>query len=224
VVHLGDEVSAELTPATSTVAGAGAAATAPSTQPEAGATTQSAESTTTTETTPTARAGSRVEDILRYVIPVTDFIGIALAVVLAVVLLLIVTIMLVGRLIGVSHVTAAFIWCVVLAALLFPWQAFLAAGSAHRQPAASAYATDTGVRPPPPPDFKIPGVLYTWEEVGYDIRHFSDYETAKAGLKWFRYAIAPIGALFILLMVQAKSSRGLKFALGESEVQVEVTT
>ena len=66
--------------------------------------------------------------------------------------------------------------------------------------------------------------LEEWEEVGYDIRHFSDYETAKAGLKWFRYAVAPIGALCILLMVQAKSSRGLKFALGESEVQVEVTT
>ena len=42
-----------------------------------------------------------VDDVLRYVIPVTDFLGVTLAVVLGIVLLLIVTIMLVGRLIGV---------------------------------------------------------------------------------------------------------------------------
>ena len=59
------------------------------------------------------------------------------------VILLIAKIMLVGRLIGVAQVTSAFIWCVFLVVLLFPWQAFL-------------QSTDfTG-------DFKIPGVLYTW--------------------------------------------------------------
>jgi hypothetical protein len=42
-------------------------------------------------------------------------------------------------------------------------------------------------------------------------------------LKWARFAGFPLLALLLLLMVQAKSSRGLKFALGESEVQVEVT-
>jgi hypothetical protein len=224
VLHLGDEVSAELTRPTAHAA-AVTAATTPSTQPEA-ATQAAGAAEDADSAAPPARAAGHVEDILRYVIPVTDFVGITLAVVMAVVLLLIVTIMLVGRLIGVSHVTAAFIWCVVLAALLFPWQAFLAA-PAHRAAGAaagsSAYATDTGVRPPPP-DFKIPGALYTWEEISYDIRHAADYETAKSGLKWVRYAGAPIAALMLLLMVQAKSSRGLKFALGESEVQVEVTT
>src|SRR5687768_16617847 len=63
-----------------------------------------------------------VDDVLRYVIPVTDFLGVTLAVVLGIVLLLIVTIMLVGRLIGVSHVTSAFVWCVLLTAMMFPWQ------------------------------------------------------------------------------------------------------
>ena len=71
---------------------------------------------------------------------------IILIIVLAIVILLIAKIMLVGRLIGVAQVTSAFIWCVFLVVLLFPWQAFL-------------QNTDfTG-------DFKIPGVLYTWNEL-----------------------------------------------------------
>ena len=63
-------------------------------------------------------------DMLEYFVSLTAFLGIVLTVVLAIVLLLIVKIMLVGRLIGVARLTSAFIWTVVLAALLFPWQAF----------------------------------------------------------------------------------------------------
>ena len=46
-------------------------------------------------------------------------------IVLAITLLLIVTIMLVGRLVGVAHVTSAFLWCVFLMVMLFPWQTLL---------------------------------------------------------------------------------------------------
>jgi hypothetical protein len=215
VIRLSDEMAVEITPATSP---------AGSTQPADAATQPSADASAGMAT-PDARKGGRVEDILRYVIPVTDFLGIALVVILAVVLLLIVTIMLVGRLIGVSHVTASFIWCVVLTVLLFPWQSFLIGERAGARPAGgygtSAYAADTGIQPQP--TFKIPGVLYTWEELRYDVRHFPDNVGAHAILKWARYAAFPAAALLLLLMVQAKSSRGLKFALGESEVQVEVT-
>jgi len=220
VIHLGDEVAVEATSAS-----AAGSATAPSTQAADAAASQPVE-TSSAPAVPEARKSSRVQDILRYIIPVTDFAGITLGVVLAIVLLLIVTIMLVGRLIGVSHVTSAFIWCVILTVLLFPWQAFLIGGPWNRPaPAAggSAYATDTGLRPPDP-TFKIPGVLYTWEELGYDIRHFPEYEGARGALKWVRYAGFPVVALLLLLSVQAKSSRGLKFALGESEVQVEVSS
>ena len=232
VIRLDDEVAVEKTPATLPTA-AGASATQPgdaSTQPAAEATSvdasASAASTDSPSAEPDARRSGRVEDILRYVIPVTDFLGIALVVILAVVLLLIVTIMLVGRLIGVSHVTSAFIWCVVLAVLLFPWQSFLigersAARTASGGYGTSAHATDTGFQPQP--TFKIPGVLYTWEEVRHDIRHFPQSVGAQAFLKWARYAGFPVVALLLLLMVQARSSRGLKFALGESEVQVEVS-
>ena len=163
-----------------------------------------------------------VSDILRYVIPVTDFLGITLLVVLAVVLLLIVTIMLVGRLIGVSHVTSAFVWCVLLAVMVFPWQAFLLGTYRPAQPGRDGSPGIADARGQSDPTFKIPGALYTWEELRRDYS-FENLSTSQSVLKWARFAGFPILALLLLLMVQAKSSRGLKYALGESEVQVEVT-
>ena len=197
-----------------------------STQPEAttqaadGATQPAAASADVDVDTRTKSFG--VSDILRYVIPVTDFLGITMVVVLAVVLLLIVTIMLVGRLIGVSHVTSAFVWCVLLAVMIFPWQAFLLGTyrPAHATGAASPGLADA--RGHADPTFKIPGALYTWEELRRDYS-FENLSTLQSILKWARFAGFPILALLLLLMVQAKSSRGLKYALGESEVQVEVT-
>ena len=35
---------------------------------------------------------------------------------------------------------------------------------------------------------------------------------------------APLLAILILMMIQTKSSRGLRFALGEADVQIDVTT
>jgi hypothetical protein len=140
--------------------------------------------------------------VLRYVTALIDFLGILLIVVLAMVILLIAKIMLVGRLIGVAQVTSAFIWCVFLVVLLFPWQAFL-------------QNTDfTG-------DFKVPGVLYTWGELthptlGAKFQGASVYET---GLRWARFVGFPVVAIILLLVVQAKSSRGLRAALGESELE-----
>jgi hypothetical protein len=144
-----------------------------------------------------------------------------MVVVLAVVLLLIVTIMLIGRLIGVSHVTSAFVWCVVLAVLLFPWQAFLLD---HYRPAAPAAEGEEQLyaRAAADPAFNIPGALYTWEELHRDYDFKGD--VLYVGLKWVRFAVFPVIALLLLMMVQAKSSRGLKYALGESEVQVEVSS
>jgi len=155
-----------------------------------------------------------VATILRYVIPVENFLGLTLTVVFSIVLLLITLIMLVGRLIGVSHVTSAFIWSILLLVFLFPWQSFLLTGPRDASPGAAVVSDD--------PSFKIPGVLYTWPELAHDC----DFPTTGAAgiLKWARFAGMPIVALLLLLTVQAKSSRGLKYALGESDVQIEVTT
>ena len=180
--------------------------------------------TTATATAETATTSSNVGDLLRYVIPVTDFLGVTLTVVLAVVLLLLVAIMLVGRLIGVSHVTSAFIWCVLLAVMVFPWQAFLLGSyrAARTPTGTSPGEADTVRHVDADPQFKIPGALYTWEELRRDY-NFDNQSGLQDALKWARFAGFPILALLLLLMVQAKSSRGLKYALGESEVQVEVS-
>ncbi len=134
---------------------------------------------------------------IRYCTAVINFLGITLVLVLAIVLLLIVKIMLVGRLIGVSRVTSAFIWCIVLAVLLFPWQAYLAS-----QNAASV-------------DFQIPGVLFTWSDLQH--ANFQPANTSEAILKWSRFVVYPIIAILLLLLVQAASSRGIRAALGENE-------
>jgi len=133
----------------------------------------------------------RTRDVLEYLVGVTAFLGIALTLVLAVVLLLIVKIMLVGRLIGVSRLTSAFIWTVVLATLLFPWQAFWA-----------DY------------DFKLPGALYTWNELVARVKQQPHRDAAV--LFWARFVAFPVLALIILLAIQIKSRRGLQQALGEA--------
>ena len=141
---------------------------------------------------PAATARFRTRDVLEYLVGVTAFLGIALTVVLGVVLLLIVKIMLVGRLIGVSRLTSAFIWTVVLATLLFPWQAFW-----------------------PDYDFKIPGALYTWNELEARVKE-TTARNDRTVLFWARFVAFPVLALIILLAIQIKSRRGLQQALGEA--------
>ena len=152
------------------------------------------------------------------------YLGTIFSIVMAVVILLIVLIMLVGRLIGVSHSTSAFIWAVILAALLFPWQLCwgpeTGSGSANyldAQP--SAHGAD-----PERNDLRVPGVLYTWRELRRDTQDFPQEINGNAILKYARFVGFPVVALLILFMVQAKSGRAVKFALGEAEVHVDVAT
>ena len=149
----------------------------------------------------TGGSGNTLQDVLKYVVGLIVFLVPVLSILLAFTLLLIVLIMLVGRLIGVSHVTSSLIWCALLALLVFPWQAFL-----------------------DPYFFKIPGVVYTWEELQNSklLNPSASLRTAEMILEWARFAGFPILALLILLSVQVKSSRGLKFALGEADVQVDL--
>ena len=120
--------------------------------------------------------------------------------------------MLVGRLIGVSHVTGAFIWSVVLALILFPWQAFLISGEHYytTTPGTAAYAASADI-PPDQPAFKLPGVLYTYPELHQDA-HFPNQPLQQAVVKWGRFAAFPIVALLLLLLVQGASSRVLQLA------------
>ena len=130
--------------------------------------------------------------LLTYLVGLSDFLGIVLMIVLALVLLLIMNIMLVGRLIGVARVTSAYVWSLVLLVLLFPWQAFL-----------GSYA------------FKIPGVLYTWDDL-VALGRWDVLTWQESFLKWSRFAGFPIIAIILLMRVQVMSSRGIRQALGEA--------
>jgi hypothetical protein len=176
---------------------------------------------TNPSTQPTVTRSVPIATILSYAIPAMDFLGILFVIVLSVVLLLLVTIMLVGRLIGVSHVTSAFVWSVLLIVFLFPWQAFLIRTEHYQTYGVSGY--ESARYTPAQPAFKVPGVLYTYPELAEDY-DFQSRPFLEALLKWGRYVGFPVLALLILMMVQAKSSRGLRFALGEADITVDVTT
>jgi hypothetical protein len=139
--------------------------------------------------------------LLHYLVGMTTFLGLSFSIVLSLVLLLITNIMLVGRLIGVGRVTSAYIWCLVLVVLLFPWQAFLN----------NVDLTWDQVT------YKIPGVLYTWPELTHPQKgaNFPNAPMSEAFLKWSRFVGFPILAIVIVLAIQIKSSRGMRQALGE---------
>jgi len=145
-------------------------------------------------------------DWLQYLVGASAFLGVILAIVLGFVLLLIVNIMLVGRLIGVARTTSAYIWCLLLLVLLFPWQAFL--------------SDATFVNP----NFKIPGVLYTWNEL-MTMAKFGFGKTADLPeliLRWARFVVFPVVAIILVLGIQIKSNRGLRQAFGETEPDASV--
>jgi len=145
--------------------------------------------------TPPASGRSFPKLLLKYVVGLSDYFGLIFAILLSLMLLLLLNVMLIGRLIGVSHVTSAFIWSLVVLLLVFPWQAFL-----NNQNLTSI-------------EWKVPGVLYTWEELVYHGR----FENFGNGWfqNWVRFVIAPFVTIVLAFTVLLKSGAGLRMALGE---------
>ncbi|MBC7785338.1 MAG: hypothetical protein H7144_16010 [Burkholderiales bacterium] len=140
---------------------------------------------------------ARWTDLFHYLSGITVLGGITLGILLALVLMLIAHIMLVGRLIGVGKVTSSVVWALVLIVFLFPWQCFMQT------------------------DFRVCGVLWTWEELTrgvYFVNNFSSTGWASTVMGWFRFAGAPAVAIIITLIVQLRSNRGIRMAMGEDEV------
>jgi hypothetical protein len=152
---------------------------------------------------PTTQSSEFALDRLHYATGFTVFLGVTLSIVLSFVLLLIVGIMLVGRLIGVARLISAYVWCLVLIVLLFPWQAFLNDQSFSKT------------------DFKIPGVLYTWDELRQSA-HFAN-EFPDGFLKWARFAGFPALGVVLTLLIQMKSNRGIAQAFGETDDDERIT-
>jgi hypothetical protein len=151
-----------------------------------------------TGTTLPAMDHFQAQDLMYHIVGLADFLGIALGIVLTMVLLLVVKVMLVGRLIGVSRLTSAFIWSIVLLVLLFPWQAFL------NNPTFSSS------------NLRVPGVLYTWEEL-LQFAKFPNDPIYPAIMHWARFVGVPAVAVLLVLKIRVLSSRGLRLALGETE-------
>src|SRR4051812_24873598 len=149
----------------------------------------------------TTQPAPRWVDGLQYLVGASAFLGVILTIVLSFVLLLIVNIMLVGRLIGVAKCTSSYIWCLVLIVLLFPWQAFLSNQTFND------------------PNFKIPGVLYTWDELRVLAKFgmTQPINMSESVLRWSRFVAFPVIAIMIVLSIQIKSNRGLRQAFGEVE-------
>jgi hypothetical protein len=145
------------------------------------------------------------------------FLGAIFSIVLAIIVLLIVLTMLVGRLLGVANTTSAFVWAVVLAVIMFPWHLFYAPETS-RDAMSSTNSADIRLD-----DYRWPGATYTWGELKQGV-NFTGDQPKIAVLRYARFVGYPFVALVILFMVQAKSGRGVKYALGEAEVHVDVTT
>lgn len=147
--------------------------------------------------------------LIEYVIGLTDFFGIVLAILLAAVLCLILKVLLVGRLVGVARLTSAVIWSVLFILLLFPWQSFL------NNPTLSTPPMENSL------GLKLPGVLYTWPEFehpGFGPTFNAPGNWPFLALRWARFVVWPLIAILMLLSVQSKSSNGLRQALGNDIV------
>lgn len=160
-------------------------------------------------------SGRSWPELIQYLTGLIDFLGLILPAVLSVVLLLITAVLLVGRLLGAARLTSAFLWSVLLTMLLFPWQAML------NNPANSTNPVAAGL------GLKIPGVLYTWTELSHatvGATFSASPMSAAVLLHWARYVVFPIISVLILLLIQFKSDRGLRQALGTDAVSaIEAT-
>jgi hypothetical protein len=136
-------------------------------------------------------------DFAQYATGTLVFIATVTSILLSVTLLLLTLVLLVGRLLGVGGATQAFLWSVLLAMLLFPWQALLwfpgVAGT----------------------EFRIPGALYTWSELVRSARFGLDSEVDvwNGLLKWARFVVFPLVAMILLGFVHLRSRRALRQAL-----------
>ena len=145
-------------------------------------------------------AGQPTPDFFHYLTAATLFAGMIAAILLTLTLFLTIHIMLVGRLIGVRDVTRALVLSFVLLFLLLPWQTLLVTQDLGRN------------------DFVWTGILCTWREIVAKVLHRGDADVAHQVIYWIRFVGAPVVGLIFLLLVQVRSGRGLKYALGEEEI------
>jgi hypothetical protein len=212
VIKVGEDGSATVSTPSKVETSTSSATTEPTTNES----TTSTLSVQTREKAVTVHGKNVTGAIFAWIVNCVVFLGAIFSIVMSIVVLLIVLTMLVGRLLGVANTTSAFVWAVLLAALMFPWQLFYS-------PETSRDTMSTSSADIRLDDYRFPGATYSWGELKQGVTFKSD-ETKIAILRYARFVGYPFVALVILFLVQAKSGRGVKYALGEAEVHVDVTT
>ncbi len=162
---------------------------------------------------PSPNANPHAQQLLEYLIGIIDFLGVILPLLLCVVLWLGLQVMIIGRLLGTGPMTSAFLLCALLTVLLFPWQSVLNNPAITNDPTSNAMG------------LKIPGILYTWAEFIHPQlgARFSTDDAAHAVLRWARFVGFPIAAMILLLVIQIRSNRGLRQALGMEPIAAETS-
>ena len=157
--------------------------------------------------TAAARAG------LEYVVGLLDIAALIVPVLLAVFVGVILLVQLVARVVGTGRTTGALAWAILLAVLLFPWQAVLNNPLNTTDPTANAMG------------MKVPGVLYTWAEVSHPTLgarfaevNVPDGDRTIAVLHWARYGLFPLLAMVMVGIVHTKTERGLRQSFGTDVV------
>lgn len=140
---------------------------------------------------------------VEYAVTLAQFSGVSLSIVLCLLLLLISLILLQGRMIGAARAVSSLVWSLVLAVLLFPWQHLLGAGS-------------------PGDEWRLPGILYSFPELRALASFGEGASLEQQALHWARFVGFPLLGLVLLVMVQTRSSRAVRAALGEGPGDVEV--
>lgn len=170
-------------------------AKAPQTQPTTEPTT--AVATTTPATIPTskptstanadkdARTFACIYATMGWTLPVARGLGLICALLLAISLATSLNIVLAGRLGGAGYLASAFVWSIVLAALLVPWAQLF-----------------TGVA--------IPGVLFDRAELIAKARHIESAVLVDQILFYARFIGYPVLALLIWLVIQLKYAAGFR--------------
>ena len=154
-----------------------------------------------TNVVPTTQAPARTTaDWLQYGTALSLFAGLICSILLTLTLFLTIHVMLVGRLIGVRDVTRALVVSFVLLFLLVPWQTLLVTQNLGKG------------------DFVLPGILFTWREIDGRVPLVAGADIFAQTLYWGRFVAMPAVGLILILVVMARSGRGLKYALGEEEI------
>ena len=168
--------------------------------------------------------------VLEYLVGLLDYAALILPLVLIGATAATLGVQVAARTVGAGPTTSSLAWALLLAVMLFPWQAVLNNPSINADDRADAIG------------MKVPGVVYTWAEVSHPSQGatFAEVtgrvpgappsegpvpptgvERAAAVLHWARYVGFPALAMVIVGLAHAAGERGLRRSFGADPAAVD---